>query len=231
MTIYVCDDDKDFCTEITRYFHDSFEDIAVLSCHSGDELYELLEKKAPDCILLDIDMPVVNGFEIAGKINDEYPNTYIVFLSSHSELVFDSFKFKPFDFIRKSKYKSETKNVINRLMSDIKKNKKEITVTLHGKTMIISQNDIYYIESIHNTLYLYGKNGEIIHYTCTLKQIEQELGNSFVRVHSGYIIDLKYVSSVSKTNAVMKNGSVIPISRSRADTVAKKLRDHIFGKE
>lgn len=53
-----------------------------------------------DILLLDIDLPDKSGIDFANDYIKIYPNTKIIFISSHNELVFDSFKVHPYNFIR-----------------------------------------------------------------------------------------------------------------------------------
>ena len=54
-----------------------------------------------DILLLDIDLPDKNGIDFANDYIKIYPNAKIIFISSHNELVFDSFKVHPYSFIKK----------------------------------------------------------------------------------------------------------------------------------
>lgn len=53
--------------------------------HNGKELLDILDKKKPDIILLDINMPVINGLDSIKYIKQEYPDIKIIVLSTYSE--------------------------------------------------------------------------------------------------------------------------------------------------
>lgn len=53
---------------------------------NGDSAIELIEKETPDIAILDIDMPVTNGIEVADYVNSKKLHTKIIFLTSHSDL-------------------------------------------------------------------------------------------------------------------------------------------------
>lgn len=50
---------------------------------NGKELYEILEQRKPNIILLDINLPDILGIDIARKLNDEIPDLKIIMLSMH----------------------------------------------------------------------------------------------------------------------------------------------------
>ena len=57
---------------------------------NGEELLKLIEVNVPDVVLLDIDMPVLNGFETLKRLNSEYPSIKTIMLSSHNEKLYIS---------------------------------------------------------------------------------------------------------------------------------------------
>ena len=57
---------------------------------NGEELLKLIGVNVPDIVLLDIDMPVLNGFETLKRINTEYPGIKTIMLSTHSEKLYIS---------------------------------------------------------------------------------------------------------------------------------------------
>lgn len=105
MRIAVCDDNKvtlDFlCDEIGREFSKTKADFFLDAFENGVDFLSQHEKAPFDFVFLDIDMPNINGFEIAERINKDN-SSLIVFVTSHDELVYSSFRFQPFRFIRKN---------------------------------------------------------------------------------------------------------------------------------
>ena len=60
-----------------------------------------VQKEAVDIVILDIDIPNINGFEIAERLKKQYPNIILMFYTMHEQYVFDAFSFQPFRYIRK----------------------------------------------------------------------------------------------------------------------------------
>ena len=76
-----------------------------------------LEKDGCDLLLLDIDMPEMNGMEIAKCLTDLLQKPLLVFVTSHDELVYDSLLYHPFGFIRKAYLEQE----LEKILSDCKR--------------------------------------------------------------------------------------------------------------
>ena len=84
----------------------------ILSCHNQVNTIDFTFINDPsyidysiqyDILILDIEMPHQDGISIAKKYINTYKNTFIVFLSLHHELVFDTFQVQPYNFIRKGR--------------------------------------------------------------------------------------------------------------------------------
>lgn len=58
-------------------------------------------------IFLDIEMPEINGFDLAKELRQNIRKPHIVFVSSHESRVFESFEYKPLWFMRKSQIEDE----------------------------------------------------------------------------------------------------------------------------
>ena len=67
-----------------------------------------------DAIFLDIDIPEMNGFQIAKNVRKLYPDCMIIFCSSHNELVYESFEYEPFWFLCKSDYERKLDSVLEK---------------------------------------------------------------------------------------------------------------------
>jgi DNA-binding LytR/AlgR family response regulator len=66
------------------------------------ELIEKLKEGIVDVLFLDIDMPYYSGMDIASYINEHMLSTIVVFVTSHDALVYKTFAYRPFGFLRKT---------------------------------------------------------------------------------------------------------------------------------
>ncbi len=79
-------DDHKLVTDCIGMFLDSAPEIEVTGVgHSGNEAIALVEKYAPDVILLDISMPEMSGIEVTGVIKKKLPGVKVLILSMHSD--------------------------------------------------------------------------------------------------------------------------------------------------
>lgn len=228
MKIAICDDDTAFLETASQYIS-AFTDGGFSCFSSGKKLLEALKTTHFDCIILDIDMPEISGFEAAEEINRLYQETAVIFLTCHENLVFESFKFRPFDFVRKSRFEQEIPDVFNRLEKALL-NKAPKKLQFHSGSELVSINsdEIFYIESIRNKIYVYGKSSLILSCNSTLKAAEKELPDCFCRIHSGFSVNIAHISRVSGSEITLTNNKTIPLSRSKSADFKKKFQQLIF---
>jgi putative two-component system response regulator len=100
--IFVVDDNNGnliACKNILKPYYD------VYPAQSAEKMFELLENVMPDLILLDVEMPDVNGYDAARKlkINDSYRDIPVIFLSARSDSTseMEGFNLGALDFIHK----------------------------------------------------------------------------------------------------------------------------------
>ena len=109
--VYICDDEVPVLRELAEKIGKCMTEEEVLCFSSGDELLEQLNRSVCDILFLDIDMPGISGMDIAGKLNGERGVPLLVFVTSHDELVYESFQYHPFAFIRKGYFDQEIEKV------------------------------------------------------------------------------------------------------------------------
>ena len=124
--IYICDDDLDFLSKIKYQIND-----CISKGKFGDFEYEItdisnpvsalqkIKTETPDITFLDIDMPNVNGFNVADEINRQCPDTLIIFVTNYDNYVYTSIRYRPFRFIRKSHISTEINEALNSALNEI----------------------------------------------------------------------------------------------------------------
>jgi DNA-binding response OmpR family regulator len=104
MKILIAEDDRDFGNILTQYV--SISGFEVRLGRDGNEAWELFKTEKPDLCVLDVMMPEMDGFSLAGKIKETHPDIPVIFLTAKSlkediirglKLGADDYITKPFD--------------------------------------------------------------------------------------------------------------------------------------
>ena len=107
MLIYVCDDEVQILNMISATIRGCLPEGTVEVFHTGGALMRTLAERPCDILFLDIDIPDRTGMEIAYWLNSLDHKPLLVFVTNHDELVYESFQYHPFGFIRKKYFDAE----------------------------------------------------------------------------------------------------------------------------
>src|SRR3954469_20280374 len=99
--VIAVDDDRHFLNLLENHLKDMKDINIVALIQDGNEIPVLLAQHQIDVIFLDIDMPDINGLEIAKFMNDNYPKTKIIFLTGEVQYALEAYQYYPFDYIIK----------------------------------------------------------------------------------------------------------------------------------
>jgi len=83
LTILYAEDDKNVQKDVSGYLDLVFKDVVAAS--DGIQAYDIFEKSRPDIVLTDIDMPGLNGIELAKKIRANDKETPIIIMTAHTK--------------------------------------------------------------------------------------------------------------------------------------------------
>lgn len=204
--IAICDDNKADLDKIEKSVRNGFsrftDDYNVCCFTDGSSLLLYNNKQPFDVLFLDIDMPSLTGFDVAKHLRASFNQCFIIFVTSHSDLVYSSFDFQPFNFIQKvsgAKFEERIAYVIEKLMKHMKQNVK-IVLENGTETLVTYYRSIVYIESDKHYLKYYIQNREEeMTIRGAINDAEKTMSSfDFVRIHRSYIANLKYIKTVSQ---------------------------------
>ena len=231
--IAICDDEEVFVekirSEARAVLETQDEDFEIFCYTDGNKLLADYETKKFDLILLDIDMPDVDGFEVAEKLNKINEKIIIGFVTSRDDLVFDVFNlsFEIYAFIRKSNSLRELANQLQKMCNAFQKNKKSIVFKIFRSTIEVKILDILYFESFSHKIYMnYKKKDKIeqIQIIDKMDNIQQKTSKyNFIRVNSGCVVNPVFIDFIDKKEKtlILIDGKKLNISRYRINDVLK----------
>lgn len=173
---------------------DSGEDAIVKSLH-----YQ------PDVIFLDVEMPKMNGIEVARALMEFKKSPLVVFATAYPQFAVEAFRYEAIDYLLKPYDEEQLQQTIQRIEKLLSPSAEmEVTKPL-GKLAVDVDGEIFYLEP-KEIIYIYRdeKVSKIItasqefEIRTPLKELESRLFPfSFFRIHKSFLVNLAFVSRLS----------------------------------
>lgn len=174
----------------------------VIEASTGKEAIMLASENKPTVAFLDIELNPgedLNGLDVAKTIYNLFPKTYFVFITGYEEYAVDSFAVHPFDYIVKpfnpNLLRKSISNLCKYIISNSEIPKEKITLKNRTETHYIFPNDIIFIEKSNKNIIAHTKNRKI-ETTSSLNEIENLLGENFLRVHQSFLVNIDKIESI-----------------------------------
>ncbi len=186
----------------------------------GEALYEACQKEEYDLLFLDIEMPGVDGFQLAKRIAMGKRKCDIIFVSGYESLVFDSWQYSPLWFVRKGMLERDMRLALQKYAERVLA--EENCGLFRGVEAAVS--DIVYIESRGHLLYVKRRNGKSFEQYGSLKAFEEELTpHHFLRIHKSYLVNQRYIEEIGKREVLLTDGTALEMGRDRRKTLQEAM--------
>ena len=227
-------DDEPLARSIVKEYLQKHPDLEVMQeCNDGFEGLKAIQQHQPDLIILDIQMPKINGFEMLELI--EQPPA-VIFATAFDEYAIRAFEAHAIDYLLKpfnqerfdkaiskwnEKSRASTKSTQDLLdtAAQSPSQSNRIVVKNGSKIKIIPVHDVHYLEAADDYVKVHTVEGYFLK-NKTMSHFEQVLdGQLFVRSHRSYIVNIQQITRIDpyeKDNhvAVLRSGAKVPVSRS-----------------
>lgn len=233
MKIGICDDEIVIVEKIKKLLGEipelekTKEQVQIKCYTEGEFLIYDMEELPFDLILMDIDMPRMNGFTLAENIRRLGVDTDIIFITNHDDMVYDAFEYRAYHFLRKSKLEEKFETVLSKWIAEYEETHQECIFEGREKRKVVKIHDIIYAEVKGHEIVLHMRNQEpftLKARSVTMNQLEEELyQNGFLRVHKSYLVNYQEIHEVTDNDVILKNGENIPVSRDRHKRILHEM--------
>lgn len=236
INIAVVDDDKMILDQIKELINKEFINECTIDLYSDSvEFYNNNDKWCYDIVFLDIDIPKMSGFEIAETISLLKRQIAIVFVSNLEHLVYDSLKFRPFRFVRKSFLADDIISAVEAFMTERRRSQDVFLIKTNGTTIPTAVSDIVYFESMGHDISVRIANDlkyQILrerNSNLTIQSLSEEFENKgFIRAHKSFLINYKYIYVIKRSEVVLKNHETVSINPHKAGEIREKFKEFIM---
>jgi len=189
---------------------------------SGESfLFKFSEQKDFDILLLDIEMQGIDGVNLAKEIRKHNGYAEIIFITGYSDYISEGYEVNALHYLLKPVNPNKLFEVLTKAKERLKKNEKRLSVTENGEMYLIPLYEIKYIEVIKNYVTIHAKRDFTV--KKTLSEFENELDERFYRMGRSFIINLKEIEKVTKTEVFLSNGTSLPLPRGQYDNINRAI--------
>ena len=211
---------------ISRYAEEQQKQIRVQEFSDGSELVDNY-KPDYDILLLDIEMPHLDGMKAAEKIRETDQDVVIVFITNMAQYAIKGYEVNALDFIIKPVNYSTFSMRFTRAIGRVKNREgRRVCLYLTDGPKWIDSREIYYIDIQNRMLHYHTPEG-VYSVRGTLKDVQEQLADwNFVKCNQCYLVNLKFVSEIKK-NFVVVAGTELEISRRNRNAFLAAVTDYL----
>ena len=174
------------------------------------------ESKTFDILLLDIQMGGQNGIELAREIRQSDTKLTIVFITGFPDYMQEGFDVAALHYLLKPINEDKFFEVLNKTAAGLQKRLRTIIFPKTGGDIKIKADDIVYAEVLSHTVTLYCAKGKE-EFQMRIVDMVNLLGEGFFQCHRSFIVSMKYVRRITKSQVILETGKEIPLSRNLYD--------------
>ena len=213
---------------------------------NGEQALALVDADRPDIVLLDIRMPGLDGIQTAHHLNAVEQPPAVVFTTAYDEYAIDAFEARAIGYVLKPVRRSRlvaaleqasrlAAPILNEIAekSGIDSKRRHICARAHDRLTLIPIADIDFFRADQKYVSVQHSDGESL-IDESLKALEQEFGDTFVRIHRGALVAVAKIETIEKTTdgksrVVLRNHShaddkELIISRRHVAEVRRRLK-------
>ena len=210
---------------------------------NGKEALVLIQKHQPQLIFLDIEMPVMNGFEMLNAIGEK--NFHVIFTTAYDQYAIKAIRYAAFDYLLKPVDIEELITAVGKISGNTSSTEQEKKVDTLQHNLVVSKElnkiaiptadgllffeirNITHLEAHSNYTHIYFNNRMKLITAKTLKDFDDMLPSKmFFRTHQSHLINLSCIKKYSKGNGgkiELQDGTFIDLARRKRDAFIRIL--------
>lgn len=216
----------------------------ILCVNDPQEALQIIPRFKPTLLMLDIEMPEMNGFDLLNRLGDW--DFDLIFTTAYDRYAIKAIRFSALDYllkpvdivdlrnalnrhvIRREHGLRQQNDLINNLLSNLQQKEGanfKLALSTSEGTFFFDPKDIIRLEGESNYTRFFFANHKPVLVSKTLKEYEELLAAyDFIRVHKSYLVNRNYVQHMDREGLLwLTDGSHILVSRRKKDEVMKEL--------
>ena len=185
---------------------------------TDDLLNDFEQERYYDIYLLDIEMPGINGLEIARRIRRKLASVFLIYITNYVKYAIEAFEVNTYRYIPKQALEQKLPEAYRSIQKQLDKRKlsrKYYVIEWYDKKIRILYDDIYCLRKEDKYVVIEHKNGSA-RVRKPLSLVVEELNSKdFYIIDRGLAVNLNQVSAVLENSVKLCNGMIFQVSKSR----------------
>ena len=185
---------------------------------TDDLLNDFEQERYYDIYLLDIEMPGINGLEIARRIRRKLASVFLIYITNYVKYAIEAFEVNTYRYIPKQALEQKLPEAYRSIKKQLDKRKlsrKYYVIEWYDKKIRILYDDIYCLRKEDKYVVIEHKNGSA-RVRKPLSLVVEELNSKdFYIIDRGLAVNLNQVSAVLENSVKLCNGMIFQVSKSR----------------
>lgn len=222
LKVAICDDNISV-VKIIKEIVESYEKLgfSINTYNDGEKLLKTNEKF--DVLFLDIDMPNMDGIEVAKKIRNFDKEVRIIYVTNFTDYANLAFSVHAFGYLNKPIKKEEIYHQLDEVVEYSKKEEPLLEfITSEGIERLVP-NEIYFFEYLNRKVKMKALSNTYIlkDKITTIAKLMEPYG--FLMPHKSFTVNLFHVKNIKGYDIYMMDGSVIPLSQKKSAEFREQL--------
>ena len=203
----------------------------ITLCRNGEEfLFQWEEKREIDILLLDIDMPGLDGLSLARKLRGRGEEIQIIFVTGLPDYALEGYEVEAVSYLLKPVKKERLFCCLDRARERCGREEPVLLLEMPGGMARVRCKDVCYLESAAHDTEVHSVSGAGPFRCKTgIRQMEERMGETgqpFFRTHRAYLVNLAYVSRIGRREVVMDNGETLPVAKNRWEALNRAYLEY-----
>jgi two-component system, LytTR family, response regulator len=234
MNCILIDDEKHCIRTLTHLLEINFPEVSILAtCLDSTKAFDLIQQKKPDFIFLDIEMPLLNGFDLLSKFDPLFFD--VIFTTAYDSYAIKAIKYSALDYLLKPISREDLAAAIEKIhskQSTISKAQVQMATAVHNRQLpgtialptaegltFTPVNEIVccIADGSYTRMHMTDNSEALL--SKTLGDVDELLSEyHFFRIHHSALVNLKQVKKYIKGEGgevIMSNGQTLQVARTR----------------